>query len=186
MTTTSQDPTTTSNQDQPCDCCQVSDKCEIAKTALCPDCFKLRIGYDPSTSSYDLSLCSPTVVFTDACCVSGSNSIILRIPLIFAQDCNLYRLNTASTAIDVSVYNEATGIEKITLIRPAIDGGYLNFTIPARGVALTQNGTCDCVATITFASFFIPVQKLPSFCYCPSLCNSVSWVQGKIDLAASD
>lgn len=178
MTTTSQDPTTTTNQDQPCDCCQITDNCDIAKSALCPDCFKLRIGYDPSTSSYDLSLCNPTVVFTDACCI-GSSNIVLRIPLVFAQDCNLYRLNTSSTSINVSVYNEGPGLFTTFPVQPVIEGGYLNFNIPNAAIALTQNGTCDCVATITFTSFFIPVQKLPSFCYCPSLCNTVSWVLGQ-------
>lgn len=168
--------TTINSQNDSCDCCENVNDCAIAQSALCPDCFKLSITYDPSTSSYALTLCNYIVTFSNPCCLSGSG-IVLRIPLIFAQDCSLYRVNPAAITVGaLTIYINANNIPQV--LRGTVEGGFFNISIPGNAIALSQDGTCQCVATITFASFDIPLTKISSFCSCPALCNTVNWVIG--------
>lgn len=169
---------TTTVQDPSCDC--NSTNCDIAKSSFCPDCFKLRIGYDPSVPTYDLSLCNNVIVFTNNCCFGSDVGIVLRIPMTFSQDCAMYRINNPTQSITIS-YFLANGSGTVQApIR--IEGGYLNITILPSAISFTQNGECDCVASFTFDSFFIPVTKLPGFCYCPALCNTIKWTYSAIQI----
>jgi hypothetical protein len=172
---------TTTINCQSCSSCSDSslDDCSIAQSAVVPDCFKLRIGYDPTGPTYELSLCSLVTVFTNPCCISGAGSLILRIPLTFAQDCSLYRVNVNGETQIAAVFgdsNISTG-EAIPL-EYFVDGGFLNIVIPAAAITFSQNGNGQCVATITFAGLAVPLLKLPNYCYCPALCNTVNWVIG--------
>jgi hypothetical protein len=164
---------TTTVQDPSCDC--NSTNCDIAKTSLCPDCFKLRIGYDPSVPTYNLSLCNNVVVFTNNCCLGSGVGVILRIPMTFVQNCTMYRVNNIDVTRPITVtYFLANGSGSAVATTLAVDG-YLNITIPYTALSFTQNGECDCVASFTFDTFNIPVTKLPGYCPCPALCNTVKW-----------
>lgn len=177
MTTTT--PTTTTC---PCDYndndCTSSKNCIVAQSTLSPDCFKLRLGFDPTNGSYDLSICSFTVVFTDQCCINGANGVILRIPLTFGQDCYLYRVNATTTTIIATVFTVTGGTETTTTdnVTPYFLNGFMYLPISRNDIAFTQNSSGQCVATIVFASFSIPLLRISSYCDCPQFCTSVEWI----------
>lgn len=134
--------------------------CDIAQTNLQPDCFKLRIEYDPSVPSYALSLCSSVVTFTNQCCMSGAGSIVLRIPMSFSQNCTLYRLDVPEVIqfaptpniFSVTVYDVLTN--DLIAVLYVVENGYLNIIIPSNAISFGP------VSTIMFGSFHIPVRKL--------------------------
>src|SRR5690606_29342835 len=122
----------------------------------------------PSTASYDLALCNPNVVFTNACCLNtvgnnASSDIILRIPLTFAQDCFVYRVNLPTSAGELENVAVFVGVEDVTLTYYILDG-FLNIVIPAGAIESTQNEEGQCVATIIFDRIAIPLRRLSNFC----------------------
>jgi hypothetical protein len=149
--------------------------CDIAKTDVCPDCFKLRIEYDPSIPSYALALCNSIVTFSNQCCLSGAGSVILRIPMVFSQNCTLYRLVVPDIAalaptvnpFSITVYDAITN--DVVPVLYVIENGFLNIIIPSTAISFGQ------VTTIVFASFLIPVRKLSGLAP-PN--SPVTWVLG--------
>lgn len=163
---------TLNSQEPPCTCNDNdTNTCEIAQTTLCPDCFKLSITYDPSIPAYSLTLCNYVVVFTNVCCLDYYHKIVLRIPITFSQDGSLYRVGIAPVNI---VLNNGLTIP----ITPVSDGSFINFVIRPTALAFSQNGNSQCIVSLTFASFNLPLTKIPGFCFCPSLCPSVQWTYG--------
>jgi hypothetical protein len=177
---------TTANYCQDSDACCSSDPCVIAKSELEPDCFKLRLGFNPSSPpAYDLALCNPNVVFTGSCCLNlvGDNAltnIVLRIPMTFAQDCFLYRINlsaSSGTLTNVSIVKPVGGLD--SAIAYTISDGYLNVIIPSGDIIPGTNiNTGQNTATIMFDVFSIPILRISGLCSCCSLCNSIKWVMG--------
>lgn len=175
---------TTSCQDS--DACCSGDPCVIAKSELEPDCFKLRLGFNPSVpSAYDLALCNPNVVFTGSCCLNlvGDNalsSIVLRIPMTFAQDCFIYRVNlsvASGTLANVAIVKNVGGLD--SAIAYTISDGYLNVIIPSTDIMPgTNTATGQCTATIVFDTFSIPLLRISGLCSCCPLCNNIKWVMG--------
>ena len=171
--------TTTVNPD-----CGHDERCFIANSKLKPDCFKLRLGYDPSTASYDLALCNPNIVFTNVCCLNTvgnnvSSNIILRIPLSFSQDCFLYRANLFTSAGRLENVGVFVGVDVFPL-QYHVSDGYLNIVIPAMAIESTQNGEGQCVSTIIFDRFSIPLKRIANSCDCCPLCPSIDWAFGAI------
>jgi hypothetical protein len=175
--------------------------CIVAKTTLEPECFKLRLGYNPANvgisgaTVYELSLCSPAVIFTDSCCLAGAQSVILRIPLMFSQNCSLYRINvTTSTSEIFTAFTSAQ--PTIATVYMVVDNdistavadsvfyyeadGYLCIIIPTSHILLTPtNG--NLVATIVFASFNIPLIKIADFVGGFPLFGGINWIIGTTD-----
>jgi hypothetical protein len=164
-----------------------SDNCVIATNTLQPDCFKLRLGFNPANigvsgaTVYDLALCNPVVVFTNPCCLSGATDIILRIPLTFSQDCSLYRVNVTLVPPEsiATVYKVTNGITStdVDVLAFYVADGYLNILIPTADIAFTESNG-QCIATVTFAGFEIPLIKIANFCGCTAFCNTVNWLIG--------
>lgn len=192
MTTITDFPDCTDN-----DCCHTDtddDRCHIdLPCMLNPNCFKLRIGYDPTVPSYDISLCSLIVVFTceDACypiSISGNTvgSIVLRIPLTFAHECFVYRINVPAPA---GVGTGVAGQPIITAFMGAtpnvpldyyITDGYLCINVTGNFIDVAKNADGSCNAYITFDTVSIPLVKISTTCVCDCepLCPHVNWVIG--------
>jgi hypothetical protein len=117
-------------------CLSSVNDCVNAQSNFQPDCFNLRVGSNPTTSSYDLALCNLVVTFTDVCCIANiamdpNSSIVLQIPLIFALDCFLYRLNILNQS------GTSTGLSGNPNITAFLDTSLPTTTVPPTTVPPT-------------------------------------------------
>lgn len=157
-------------------------------SADCPLEFRLSTnlsGTDTTTSPFTLAtvsnkleLCSSTVVFEDLPCRENLKNVILGIPLVFVDDCNMHKIDLTKLAISPDAdYTSNIVVKELNTSNPlAIDlqvaNGYLYVII------CVENYVEDTPLSLCFDVFCFDLIKKIIPCNCTIKCKQVTWSYG--------